>query len=350
MYKTIKDPLLFKSIKEFLTVYAPVVRRKSKNTVKSYKDVLNLYFDFLLDAKQLPMCDVCTADFNRANILAFISWLQEERGNAASSINQRLAQIRTFCNYIMKNDLLTFNELNQINEISRITDTRKNPFIFLSLDDVKLVLQQPDLSKKTGIRDKFYISLLYDSGCRDQELLDLKLKDFDVRNPNTAELHIIGKGNKYRVTPISSEVVKLFVEYRNAYHLTENKDPESYIFYTKKRDAISQMSDDNVQRFLRKYENQIRTLRPDFPHLHAHLFRRSRAMHLYMAGVPLPLIAEWLGHSNLETVQVYARATVEMKRKAVAKLSTNNCSVHNGDVAFKYADDKDALQRLCGLR
>ena len=73
-------------------------------------------------------------------------------------------------------------------------------------------------------------------------------------------------------------------------------------------------------------------------------------MHLYMAGVPLPLIAEWLGHSNLETVQVYARATVEMKRNAVEKLSVNNCSVHNGDVAFKYTDDKDALQRLCGLR
>ena len=85
-------------------------------------------------------------------------------------------------------------------------------------------------------------------------------------------------------------------------------------------------------------------------HLHAHLFRRTRAMHLYLAGVDLPLIAEWLGHADLDTVQVYARATVEMKRKAAAKLSEGENSVFKGDVAFKYANDEDKLRKLCGLK
>ena len=74
-------------------------------------------------------------------------------------------------------------------------------------------------------------------------------------------------------------------------------------------------------------------------------------MHLYEAGVPLPIISEWLGHSNLETTQIYyARATLDMKRNAVSMLEDKHGSVFKGDVTFKYADDEDALKKLCGLK
>ena len=348
MMLKIKDAKLFRSLKDFLTVYSPVVRRKSDNTIRSYINALNIYFDFLLDTKKTSMRDATIADFNQANLLAFMGWLQEMRGNEISSVNQRLAHIRTFCRYLMKKDLLLQDELNRIEDISLLPDKRKEDFVFLSIEDMKLILKQPNINKKTGLRDKFYMALLYDSGCRDQELLDLKLKDFDESGSKGAELHIVGKGNKYRVTPISSEVVHLFHEYCKVYHF-DRYSPDAYIFYTKRRKEIKPMSDDNVQRFLRTYEKMAKACNPNLPHLHAHLFRRSRAMHLYMAGVPLPLIAEWLGHSNLETVQVYARATIDMKRKAAEKLAASEKSVFKDDVAFKYADDDDALKRLCGL-
>ncbi len=69
-----------------------------------------------------------------------------------------------------------------------------------------------------------------------------------------------------------------------------------------------------------------------------------------MAGVPLPLIAEWLGHSRLETTNIYASATTEMKRKAAEKLALDEKSVFNNDVPFKYADNDEILKRLCGLK
>ncbi len=72
-------------------------------------------------------------------------------------------------------------------------------------------------------------------------------------------------------------------------------------------------------------------------------------MHLYIAGVPLPLISDWLGHSQIETTQVYARATMEMKRQAVQKPGDNTCSVLDNDIALKYADDAEAMKKLCGL-
>ena len=351
--KKTKDPELFAAITDFMKVYSPVIRRKSPNTLKSYAGAINVYLDFLHDTKGKTLLTTTISDFNRDNIVQFMDWLQTKRGNEVSSVNQRLAHIRTFCNYMMKNSLLSFDELSKINDISTIDDLRKIEFIFLSVDDVKAVLQLPDTKTKAGIRDRFLFALLYDSGCRDQEILDLKVKDFITDDPDAAEIHVIGKGSNYRVTPISKDVVDIFKQYCTAFDIDPKRDSEEFMFTTRNtrnHGESGKMSDDNTQRIMRKYEKKIREQKPDFPHLHAHLFRRTRAMHLYLAGVDLPLIAEWLGHADLDTVQVYARATVEMKRKAAAKLSEGENSVFKGDVAFKYANDEDKLRKLCGLK
>ena len=110
------------------------------------------------------------------------------------------------------------------------------------------------------------------------------------------------------------------------------------------------MSSDNVSRILAGCETEVRKSNPDLVHLLSHLFRRTRAMPLYQAGVPLPTISECLGHSNIETTRFYAKATEEMKREALHKLSDSDRSVFKDDVVFKYANDEDAIKRLCGLK
>lgn len=351
--KKTKDPALFSAIKDFMKVYAPIIRRKSPNTVKSYASAINLYFEFLSDTYGKNFFNACLSDFTRDNIISFMNWLQINRGNAVTTVNQRLAHIRTFCNYMMKNNLLAFDELSKINDIAKLDDLRKTEFVYLEFEEVKAVLQLPNTKTKYGIRDRFFMALLYDSGCRDQEILDVKVKDLNIDNPYEPELCVIGKGNKIRSTPISKDIVDMYIQYCKTYNINRIRDAEEYLFTTKStrnHGKIGKMSDDNARRILLKYEEKIRERVSDFPHLHAHLFRRTRAMHLYMSGVSLPLIAEWLGHSDLDTVQIYARATVEMKRKATAKLSDDNNSVFQNDVAFKYMDDEDAMRRLCGLK
>ena len=85
------------------------------------------------------------------------------------------------------------------------------------------------------------------------------------------------------------------------------------------------------------------------PHLHSHMFRRTRAMLLYQGGMPLPLVAEWLGHSQLETTTIYAKATIEMKKAARDKVAENQKSVFHDKEKFKYADDEETLRKLMGL-
>ena len=232
-----------------------------------------------------------------------------------------------------------------IQQIAKKANPKTDDLVFLSIEEMKLVLKCHDTKKKTGIRDRFYLSLLYDSGCRNQEMLNLKLKDL-VNDGHTAEIHILGKGKKYRVTPISKDVSDLFVSYCDLFHL--NKQLDEYIFYTKRNGITTQMSADNVARFMKIYEDQIRNIKPDITHLHPHLFRHTRAMHLYMAGMPLPLVSEWLGHSQLETTSIYARATIEMKRKAVEKITNVENSVFKAE-KFKYENDDEVIKRLYGL-
>lgn len=343
--KKIKNLDLFQKIREFLVDYLPAIRSKSLNTVSAYKVTINLYLLFLQTSQNKGLSDVEKKDFNQKNIIVFLVWLKEEIGNGIATCNQRLAHIRQFCKYLMSSDMIVYAEYCLIQQIAKKTDPKKDELDYLSVEEMKLVLEKPDIKKKSGIRDKFYLALLYDSGCRNQEILDLKIKDFVITGSG-AELHIVGKGRKYRVTPISKDVLKLFQGYCNVYH--PDKKIDDWIFSTRRNGIMTQMSPDNTARFLNKYESLITKTKPDFHHLHPHLFRHTRAMHLYMAGMPLPLISEWLGHSQLETTTIYARATTDMKRKAAEKITSKENSVFKEE-HFKYANNDDIIKQLYGL-
>lgn len=345
-----KDPVLFTKIRDFLTSYLPVIKRKSPHTVAAYRDALNLYTGYICAAKNKKLHAVTQADFNRDDIVAFLRWLRSERGNTAATANQRLSHVKGFCRYAVKSDILSALEYEDIRDISEEKDTRVQDFIWMSIGDVRLMMEQPDIKKKTGIRDRFFMALLYESGCRDDEMLHLKIKDFVINKDGEADLHVFGKGSKHRCTPISSDIMPYYREYCSLYHPEHGKNQDELLFYTVRNGIMVQMSQDNVQRFLKTYEKTAREKNPELPHQHPHLWRRTRAMHLYLAGVPLPLVSEWLGHSDEVTTRVYARATDEMKRQAQRKLNQSEGAVFKDDVAFKYADDEETLKKLSGLK
>ncbi len=146
-------------------------------------------------------------------------------------------------------------------------------------------------------------------------------------------MHFYGKGNKHRITPLSAEIWKQFTDYVEKY--LPEKEPEALLFFTWRNGKRNKMSSNNVSRILKDCETEIRKVNPGLIHLHSHMFRRTRAMHLYQAGVPLPTISEWLGHSSIETTRFYAKVTEEMKRDALHKLSDSDKSLFKEDVAFK---------------
>lgn len=343
--KKIKDPLLFKSIKAFLTVYLPVIRAKSPNTVAAYRDTLNLFISFLKATKDLNLNEIITEHFSCENVLSFLGWLETARQNSISTRNQRLISIRAFCRYLAGENILKYETYSQIQQINKKPVVKKTLKEYLSVSDIKLILNMPDISKKTGIRDRFYIALLYDSGCRDQEILDLQLSDIQL-DGDVSYLNIVGKGTKFRVTPLSKEVTSMFKHYVSIFH--PKNIPNNFLFFTTRKGITGKMSPDNVARFLNTYEKAAMIVSPALLHLHPHLFRHARAMHLYQAGMPLPLVSEWLGHSQMETSLIYAHADTEMKRAASDKITNAENSVFINE-KFKYQDDEGTIKKLYGL-
>lgn len=344
--KKIKDPALFEKIREFLTEHMPIIKKESPNTVAAYRYTLNLYLDFLQEVSAKELSNITTLDFTKENILTFMDWLISNRKNKASTANLRLVHLRKFCCFLMEDNILRFSELSAIQKIKGFPKECANEVKYLSIQEMKLVLSQPDASTRLGIRDKFFMYLLYDSGCRVQEILDLKVRSFFIQN-NGVQLHVIGKGNKFRTTPISDELIEMFKEYCAHFH--GNAAQDDYLFYTIRNGIPMKMSSDNVQRFVEKYGAKARSQLPSIPHIHPHLFRHTRAMHLYMAGMPLEMVAQWLGHSQMETSLIYANATTEMKRAAVKKISTKENSVFGDNEKFKYKDNDGVIKQLYGL-
>ena len=341
----IRDPKLLASIKSFLTVYLPKIRARSPHTVQAYRNTLNQYTRFLKAAHGIELWKLTSADFNVENVLSFMGWIKSELGCADSTRNQRLMNIRFFCKYLAGEDILAVSAYSKIQEIKRFPVPQKVLDDIMTVDDVKLLLEMPDASTNRGLRDRFYLALLYDTGCRNDEILSMKLGDITCGKDN-GQVNIIGKGKKFRITPVSIEVIAMLRQYARVFHPESN--PQRYLFYTDRKGVETQMSPDNTARILSKIETKAKVLHSDIPHLHPHLFRHVRSMHLYQAGMPLPLIGEWLGHSQLETTRIYAYANTQMKRAAAEKLNLSKPSVFT-DEQFIFQDDDDTLRKLYGL-
>lgn len=347
MKKYLKDDRLFILIRDYLTEYLPNQRFCSINTVNSYRTTLNLLLDFVCMSMEINLPQVTFECINVDVLTRFLDWLEEERNCSPTTRNQRLACIRSFYKYAGTKDI-TLTAYQQ--ELMKVP-LKKTPKVMtvksLTEDSLALLLQQPDINKPKGFRNLFYMVLMYDTGCRNQELLDMKLSDVHAED-RTPFVVVTGKGNKTRIVPIMQKTVLYFEKYKTLFH--EGSPSDSYLFYTMSNGSRKQMSPDNVARFMKQYgEQAFGTERPKCIKLHPHMLRHTRAMHLYRGGMPLPLISEWLGHAQLETTMIYAYADTEMKREAIQKATSPKNPLKTSFTSYAPID-KDLIRSLYGLK
>ena len=143
---------------------------------------------------------------------------------------------------------------------------------WLNKEQVVLLLNQPNATK-TGIRDRFIILFLFSTGVRLDEFRHIKLKDI-ITEEKYPYVMVTGKGNKKRIIPVSDEsFMENYNYYCTLYH--QHKNMEDYLFFTVNRDGRGMMSEDNVQRILKKYADMARKTDPAFPNVHPHMMRHS---------------------------------------------------------------------------
>lgn len=308
---------MFEKIRAFLTVYMPKQRGLSNCTIDSYRQVINQFLGFIMEKKGIPYDEISFNEWNAQTISDYLVYLKNERNVSASTRNQRLFAIRSFLKYArISNPEVTVLSL----EASGIAVAKesKEPVVFLSENAIAALLRQPDDTTKIGLRDMCFMITMYDTAARDCEMLNLRLNSLDLQD-GSPKIRLEGKGNKVRYVPLMKKTVNHLKRYIKVYH-SEDAREEDWLFYTVSHGTHNKMSDDNVARFLKKYTIMAREVCDEMPaKVTPHQFRHTRAMHLYRHGMPLQLLAEYMGHASVVSTQIYAYADTEMKRRAIEK-------------------------------
>jgi len=343
--KKTKDNL-FSHLREFFTIFLPKQARRSPHTILATQQVWNMLLSFVCCATGKRVESLTFADLSRENLMNFLDEMQRTKGWDPSTRNHRLARIRSFFRYVASIEPTLVFYLEDLRGIPMQKDVNKSFMLkYMSKDAITAVLRQPDPSKKNGIRDLFFLVLMYDSAARDCEMLSMRFCDLD---PVGRVAYLLGKGGKPRSVPISNDTIQHFYRYVKTFH--SQKDGLVPMFYTVRQGKKHQMSDDNVARFVSKYGTSAKTMCPEVPdRVHPHLIRKTRAMLLYQAGMPLELLAQFLGHNDPMTTLIYARADNEMKRKAIERASAVTGSVSPDAEEATWDGNQEMIKRLLGL-
>lgn len=301
-------------VTNFFTVYLPGQKNLSKNTIASYAVTFKLFFTFCRDKKEIQPEKLKLSMINDALITDYLNWLESDRGCSVTTRNQRLVAIHSFSRFILAKEPVYMDPFVKILKIP-YKKTTKTIVPYLSEEQMKILLAQPDGGTWKGFRDKVMLSVLYDTGARVQELVDLKIKDVRTDTPAVITLH--GKGDKIRQVPIMSSTTELLKNYLKKYKpATGIARGDQPLFINQRKQSLSRWG---VTYVINKYVEKAKKntgFTADF-NITPHVFRHSKAVHMVRAGINLIYIRDFLGHVDCCTTEIYARIDTETKRKAI---------------------------------
>lgn len=331
-----------KHLTEYLSLYLPGQRNMSPNTIKSYRDTFRLFIMFCRDRKKIRPESLSLAMVTDKLVCEFLDWIEKERLCGISTRNQRLAAIHAFFRYLqaeVPDGLLMFQKILHIPAKKGF----HQPMNYLSAEALKEVLAKPDTKTSGGRRDLALMALLYDSGARVQEIIDLSVRDIRLEEPATVKL--TGKGKRMRYVPLMSKTKNIVEGYLKEQKLLGNTaSSDRPVFFNRQGKKLTRAGVSHIiKKYFAKAKQDGNTLFPDT--VSPHVFRHTKAMHLLQANVNLIYIRDFLGHVTVTTTEVYARADAEIKRKA---LEQSYPKLIPEDIP-QWSEDKDLMNWLRGF-
>ena len=299
------------TLQAFFTDRLARQRQASGHTVASYRDAVKLLLTFAEQRTGKAPSDLDIADLDAPLIGAFLNHLETDRGNSARTRNARLAAIHSLFRYAA---LRHPEHAAVIARVLAIPPKRFNRALitYLTEAEIAALLAAPDRSTWTGRRDHALLMLACQTGLRATELTSLTVGD--VHLGTGAHVGCLGKGRKQRITPLTATTVTVL----DAWLAERGGLPADPLFVTRRGGPLSR---DALQRRLAKYTATAALSCPTLPEkkVSPHVLRHSAAMRLLEAGIDATVIALWLGHEKVATVQTYIHADLALKERALAR-------------------------------
>ncbi len=282
---------------QFLT-YLQAERRAAPRTLDTRRDDLRHFAGFWQDQNG--------AELTRALVRRYLGSLSRS-GYAPATVNRKLASLRTFCKYLMREGALPHDPTSNLVSLKQ---PRKLPR-FLTVEELSKAMQIPETGTPAGVRDLAILELLYGCGLRRQELVNLNLNAVET---SSMQIRVLGKRNRERIVPLGRaafQALQNWLKIRQ-YFTAVIKDQAALFLDTRGKRMSAGLVYHAVRRNLRKVVHDEKA--------HPHILRHSFATHLLDAGADLMAVKELLGHSSLGTTQIYTHVTPQ-RLKAVYQLA-----------------------------
>ena len=279
---------------KFIT-YLSSEKRFSEHTIKSYTTDLKQFTSFLLAEFQI------IDEINEISFQIIRTWIASllEKGINPRSVNRKISTLKTYFKFLIREGELVENPMMKV----VAPKSKKRLPVFIEEDQIASLLNEVQFEEGfVGQRNKLIIELFYVTGIRLSELINIKISDVDFNNQS---IKVLGKRNKERIIPLSSNVVNdlnIFIE---------NNQKNKYLFTNLEGEKLYNKL---VYRLVNKYIGEISSVNKKSPHILRHTF----ATHMLNNGADINAIKELLGHANLSATQVYTHNTIE-KLKTVYK-------------------------------
>src|ERR1700730_17166576 len=330
---------LARAVHGFFGPYLLEQRGLSRHTVLSYRDTLALLLRFVAQTRGTDPAVLDLDALSPDVVLAFLNHLESERHNKTSSRNVRLAAIHAFFRYVS----IQFPErLQQVQQILGIPFKRTGtkPIDYFEYEEIRAILGSVDRITASGRRDYALLALMFNSGARVQEIVDLDARDLQLQSP--PQITLVGKGRKTRICPLwpqTAKVLKGLISERGL-----DMRSNAPVFCNQRGERLTRFG---IRYLLAKYCRAAALISPSLngKRLHPHSVRHSTAVFLLKSGVDLPSISHWLGHASLTTTGRYAKVDLEMKRQALARAATIADSI----VPATWRPSRSVLEWLASL-
>jgi len=310
------SPDLAPLVTAFFVRHLTAERNVSPHTIAAYRDTLKLFLRFARDAAHRPVATLRLADLTPELILQFLTYLETTRRNTVRTRNSRLAALHSFFRYVLDGDPALATLCQRVLAIP-VKKTTRPVLGYLTDAELAHVLAHVDRATPAGERDYLLLALLYDTGARIQELLDLAPQECRLAAPPFVRIR--GKGRRERLCPILPQTGRLIARFlANTGRATDAATP---LMLNRRGERLTRHG---ARYLLAKYLRRARASMATLTRtgISPHTLRHTKAMHLLQAGVPLVTIKDFLGHADMKSTEVYVQIDLGMKREALERVGS----------------------------
>jgi len=335
-----KKHFLSAYIRTFFEDHLVCRRNVRHNTIQSYRDAVKFLLEFMVGTVKKPAATLLVSDITADLVIAFLSELEEKRGNSIQTRNLRLTGLKCLFEYIAAKEPFLLDQCRQIVTIPRKRGAAQPEISYLEKDQVTAILEAPNQSKSLGRRDHTLLLFLYNTGARVQEVADARVGWLTLSKPYKVQL--LGKGRKWRTCPLWDTTVGHLQRLIEERRLQPGSDDVLFV-----NRFGRQLTRSGIEGIVERHVSAAATSLPSLKdkNVTPHTFRHTTAMHLLQSGVEINVIRSWLGHVSLTTTNRYVEIDLKMKSEAL-----KHCRLGEQPVGLaSWQTDPDILRWLDSL-